>query len=330
MNVGNIMRAVLVLVTLSVAVQAQPSRYQLRGRLVPETSASVWLNGATSPFEDSTLAGEDGRFRFEQLPAGAYTLGVFVPGRGEMRQTIDVGPSMADSKGRIELRVDLRDELFEARDGLRRGALVSAGELAIPEQARREFEQARKKLAKRNGRNENDVPDVQAAVAHLQRAVEIAPRFAGAWNYLGTIAYQTHDYARAESCFRSALAADPDAFEPLVNLGGVLVNLQKLDEALPYNRHAALTRPGDALANSQLGMNYFYLGKLDLGQKYLTVAAKLDPGHFSHPQLLLAEIYYRRQERSAAADELAEFLRYHPDWPEAARINARIAWLRAP
>jgi tetratricopeptide (TPR) repeat protein len=228
---------------------------------------------------------------------------------------------MADSKGRIELRVALRDELFESRDGLRRGALVSARDLAIPEQARREFEQARKKLGKH---------DVPAAIAHLERAVEIAPQFAGAWNYRGTIAYQSHDYARAESCFRRALAADPDAFEPLVNLGGVLVNLQKLDEALQYNRHAALTRPGDALANSQLGMNYFYLGKLDLSQKYLTVAARLDPGHFSHPQLLLAEIYYRRQDRSAAADELAEFLRYHPDWPEAASINRRITWLRSP
>ena len=315
------MRAALLLVTLSVALQAEPGRYELRGRLVPETSASVWLNGATSPFEESTLAGEDGRFRFEQLLAGTYTLGIFVPGRGEMRQTIEVGPSLADSKGRIELRVALRDELFESRDGLRRGALVSARDLAIPEQARREFEQARKKLARH---------DVPAAVAHLERAVEIAPQFAGAWNHLGTIAYQSHDYARAESCFRRALAGDPDAFEPLVNLGGVLVNLQKLDEALQYNRHAALSRPGDALANSQLGMNYFYLGKLDLGQKYLTIAARLDPGHFSHPQLLLAEIYYRRQERSAAADELAEFLRYHPDWPEAARINERIAWLRAP
>jgi tetratricopeptide (TPR) repeat protein len=327
MYIKIIMRAALLLVTLSVAVQAEPSRCELRGRLVPETSASVWLNGATSPFEDSTLAGQDGRFRFEPLLAGTYTLGVFVPGRGEMRQTIDVGPSLADSKGRIELRVALRDELFESRDGLRRGALVSARDLAIPEQARREFEQARKNLAQRHV---HEAPDVPAAVAHLERAVQLAPQFAGAWNYLGTIAYQSHDYARAESCFRKALAADPDAFEPLVNLGGVLVNLQKLDEALSYNRHAALSRPGDALANSQLGMNYFYLGKLDLSQKYLTIAARLDPGHFSHPQLLLAEIYYRRQERSAAADELAEFLRYHPDWPEAARINERIVWLRAP
>lgn len=319
-------RTAFLLLTLSLAARAETGRYELRARLVPATSASVWLNGATTPFEDSTLAGDDGRFRFAQLPAGTYTLGAFVPGRGEMRQTIELGPSLADSKGRIELKVELRDELFESRDSLSRGALVSARDLSIPELARREFEQARKKLS---SRSRGDGPDVPGAITLLERAVEVAPQFAAAWNYLGTIAYQAHDYVRAEGCFRNALAADPTAFEPLVNLGGVLVNLQKLDEALPYNRHATLTRPGDALANSQLGMNYFYLGKLDLSQKYLTVAASLDPGHFSHPQLLLAEIYARRQERSAAADALAEFLRYHPDWPEAARIHERIALLRA-
>jgi len=320
------MRGALLLAALACAVQAKTIGYQLHGRLVPPANASVWLNGATMPFEDSTLAGGDGRFRFGRLLAGTYTLGAFVPGRGEMRQTIEVGPTLADARGRIELKVELRDELFEARDSLRRSALVPVRELAIPELARQDFEQARKKLSRRNA---GDVPDIKAAVALLERAVEMAPQFAQAWNYLGTIAYQSHDYLRAESSFRRALAADPEAFEPLVNLGGVLVNLQKLDEALAYNRHAALTRPGDALANSQLGMNYFYLGKLELGQRYLTVAAKLDPGHFSHPQLLLAEIFYRRQDHAAAADELAEFLRYHPDWPEAARINERIAWLRA-
>ena len=223
------MRAGLLLVTLSIAAQAETSLYELRGRLVPATGASVWLNGATSPFEDNTLAGQDGRFRFQQLLAGTYTLGAFVPGRGEIRQTIEVGPSLADSKGRIDLTVELRDVLFESRDGRGRGVLISARDLAIPEQARRELAEARKKLAQRSGRK---VPDIEAAVAHLERAVEIAPRFAGAWNYLGTIAYQTRDYPRAETCFRTALAADPDAFEPLVNLGGVLVNLRKLDEAL--------------------------------------------------------------------------------------------------
>jgi tetratricopeptide (TPR) repeat protein len=314
------MRSALVILVALVGAHAEPSRYELRGRLVPATRASVWLHGATAPFEDSTLADDNGHFRFRGLLAGAYTLGAFVPGRGEMRRTIEVGPSLADARKRIELTVEMHDGEFEGQDSLRRGAIVSAKELAVPERAHSEYEEAEKRLARR---------DVPAAIAHFERAVELAPQFSEAWNHLGTIAYQARDYVRAETCFRKALNADPHAFQPLVNLGGVSINLGKFEESLEYNLSAALTRPNDALANSQLGMSYFYLGKLDLAQKYLSAAKRLDPAHFSHPQLMLAEIALRRQDRAAAAGELEEFLRYHPDAPEAGKVKAKLAQLRA-
>jgi tetratricopeptide (TPR) repeat protein len=317
----SVMRWMLGMLMAAMGARGEPIRYELRGRLLPATRASVWLHGATAPFEDSTLAGDDGRFRFRDLLAGAYTLGAFVPGRGEMRRTIEVGPSQANARNRIELTVEMRDGEFESRDSVRRGAMVSATELAIPERAHREFEEAEKRLARR---------DVEGAVAHLERAVELAPQFWEAWNHLGTIAYQARDYTRAESCFRKALEADPAAFQPLVNLGGVSINLHKFEQALQYNLYAALTRPNDALANSQLGLTYFYLDKLDLARKYLTAAKRLDPAHFSHPQLVLAEIGLRRQDPAAAVGELAEFLQYHPDAPEAGQIKEKLAQLRAP
>jgi tetratricopeptide (TPR) repeat protein len=308
-------------ILIAVCARGETAGYDLRGRLLPATRASVWLQGVTTPFEDSALAGDDGRFRFRGLLAGTYTLGAFVPGRGEMRRTIEVGPSQAGGGKRIELTVELRDGEFESRDSLRRGAIVSAKELAIPERAHREYEEAERGLARH---------DVDGAVAHLERAVDLAPQFSDAWNHLGTIAYQARDYTRAETCFRKALKADPNSFQPLVNLGGVSINLGKFAESLEYNLYAALTRPNDALANSQLGMSYFYLDKLDLAHKYLTAAKRLDPAHFSHPQLMLAEIDLRRRDRMAAAVELEEFLRVHPDAPDAGRIREKLAHLRAP
>jgi len=93
--------------------------------------------------------------------------------------------------------------------------------------------------------------------------------------------------------------------------------------------YAALTHPNDALANSQLGMSYFYLDKLEPAEKYLTAAKRLDPAHFSHPQLMLAQIALRRGDRPAAAGELEEFLQYHRDAPEAGKIRQDLAQLRA-
>src|SRR5580693_4002962 len=106
--------------------------------------------------------------------------------------------------------------------------------------------------------------DPVAATRRLEEALGLAPQFAEAWNELGTIAYQTQNYARAEECFREALKQDSQAFEPLVNLGGVLVTVHRADEAWQYNARAVALRPNDALAHSQLGMNYYQLGDLGL------------------------------------------------------------------
>jgi tetratricopeptide (TPR) repeat protein len=84
----------------------------------------------------------------------------------------------------------------------------------------------------------------------------------------------------------------------------VLVTVNRADDAWQYNALAVEVRPNDALAHSQLGMNYFQLGDLDFSVKHLERARAIDPAHFSHPQLLLAEIHLRRGERSAAADVL--------------------------
>jgi tetratricopeptide (TPR) repeat protein len=158
--------------------------------------------------------------------------------------------------------------------------------------------------------------------------VELAPQFSGAWNTLGTIAYQTRAFPRAEECFRRALEAEPGAFEPLVNLGGVLLTLLRLEEALRFNTYAVAARPNDALANSQLGMTYFYLGRLELARKHLKLARNRDPAHFSHPQLLLAEIDLREKNWKGAADNLEDFLHQHPDWPTREKVRAAIRSLR--
>ena len=293
--------------------------FDLAGRVHPEERAAITLFGDTFPFTASTLSEEDGRFRFQKLRAGAYTVAVFAPARGEARQTIEVGPGVADARGRVSLDIRFKETDFALSDAVRSRHSVSAAQLAIPAKAQRDYEEAHKDLTRH---------DPGAATRHLEEAVALAPQFAGAWNELGTIAYQTQKYARAEECFREALQQDPRAFEPLVNLGGVLVTVHRAEEAWKYNTMAVAQRPNDALAHSQLGMNYFQLGDLDLSLKHLERARAIDPAHFSHPQLILAEIRLRRGEKSAAADVLEEFLRYHPDWPLAARMRENIVELR--
>jgi Tfp pilus assembly protein PilF len=305
----------LILVAAAAPAQAV---YELAGRISPEGRASVTLFGATHPFTASTFTDESGRFTFKKLAPATYTVAVYQPGRGEARQTIEVGPSLADSRNRIQLTVALRDADFDPTIDRRRHS-VTARQLTIPERALRDYLDAQRDLEKR---------DVEAAEKHLEHAVELAPQFATAWNNLGTIAYQTRRFPLAEQRFRQSMKQDPTAYEPLVNLGGVLVTLHKLDEALEVNARATLTRPNDALANSQLGMTYFELGQFDSAVKYLERARQLDPAHFSHPQMFLAEIHLRRGQRRDAALMLEDFLQHHPDYPQAEIMRQNIVKLR--
>jgi tetratricopeptide (TPR) repeat protein len=292
--------------------------FDLAGHVTPEGEASISLYGATTPFSARAVSSPDGRFRFRKLRAGTYTLGVYFPELGEARQTVEVGPGTADSQGRVMLTLNFKESDFEFA-AAKQGVAVSVSHLAIPPKAFSEYEAAGKDLGKH---------DVDSAVGHLQKAVKLAPQFSAAWNELGTIAYQTRQYPRAEECFREALVHDPEMFEALVNLGGALLTEGKLQEALMFNQIAVRKRPNDALANSQLGQTHFGLGNLDAAIGYLEAAAKTDPSHFSHPQLVLAEIHLRRGENQAAAADLEDFLAHHPDYPGAERIRGNIARLK--
>jgi len=290
--------------------------FEVSGKITSGAQAAVTLHAASSPFTITVLSDAQGQFRFKNIETGAYTLSAFLPGRGEVHRTIEVGPGTADGKQRVIVELPAVERQL-VREG---AATVSARELSVPSRARKEYEQAGKSLAKKQ---------IDDAIRHLERAVEIAPQFSAAWNHLGTICYQTQQYDCAEQRFRRALTEDPEAYAPLVNLGGVLLNLGKFDEAWKFNVYAVLKRPGDALANSQLGMTYLALNKLELAEKHLVEASRIDPAHFSHPQLQLAEVYLRKGEMARAANQIEEFLRYHPDYPHADKMREQSAKLRA-
>jgi len=294
---------------------AATGSFAVNGNVEPAGPAVVWLYGATSAFSSSTLSDPAGRFHFSDVLPGAYTLTVITTAHGEWQETIDVGPGSADDKGRVNVRVriDGAKTLDDHRD------VVTASELSIPASAWKEYEKSDHRLSKR---------DVEGAVAHLRRATQIAPQFAVAWNSLGTIAYHAQLYKQAEQYFRKGLAANPDEYAPLVNLGGVLLNLRRYQEAWIYNTLAVSRQPNDALAHSQLGMACASLDKLDAAESELREAIRLDPRHFTNPQLILADVYVRTNRRGAAADLLEQFLQIHPDYGNAAKIRERIAALR--
>lgn len=303
---------------MACAYGATAETYDLIGSVAPKGRARVSIQSSGTPFGKAVLVDLAGKFKVRKLPQGTYTVAAFTRTRGEARQTIEVGPGTADNRKRVHIELRLK-ETEATREALRRRNTVTTSQLKIPEKATREYMAAQARLTKR---------DSDGALKHLEKATASAPQFAVAWNLMGTIYYQTRRFTLAEEKFRSALQADPQLFEAIVNLGGVAVTLRKYDVALEYNVRAVTMHPQDALANSQLGMTYFSLGKFDLAGKYLETARKLDPAHFSLPQLLLAEIHLRQKRPELAAKDLEDFLERHPDSPDAPAVRTALDRLR--
>lgn len=295
--------------------------YTMEGKLQPTWFSLVFvrLSGVGTGYNARQEVYWDGKFKFKNLPAGTYSLSVVVPRMGEFRQTYSVGPSTSDHRGRVKISMVLNPAKAIRTITPRERFTVPASRLSITEKAWKEYMEAQKSLNKE---------DRAGAEAHLEKAIEISPQFSAAWNTLGVLAYQERKMELAEERFRQAERLDPALFEPVVNLGGVLLNLGKYEDALQYNARAVERRPRDPLAHVQLGLTYLQLKRTDLAVRHLEEGKHIDPGHYSYPQLILSDIYLRQGNRIAAASELESFLRYHPDYEMADSLRSAIRKLR--
>ena len=308
----------IILALVSLAGILSAGDLELDGKITGAShlrSFRVNLFSVESPYVDSAEVNPSGEFRFRSLTPGNYTIAIVRNGLGEVRRTVVVSSAVADKSGVVRTTIPYTSAEAAANPS---GGVVSVHQLSVPGNAAAKYAEAQRRLA---------AHDPEGAIRSLEGAVAIAPQFSAAWNALGVIAFQTGDNARAETLFRKALAADPGSFEPLVNLGGVLLKRNAAVDALLFNVSAVQERSEDALANAQLGMNYFKLEQFDEAEKYLLAAKRLDPAHFSQPQLFLAEIYARRGNRHAAIRELQDLLALRPDGPLSESVRRNLAEL---
>lgn len=269
----------------------------------PLTSGIAAVSAVESPFYAETPVRRS-RFALRGLAPGGYTLTVMDPRWGVTRMTVQVTPSFADSEGRVRVQVQLEQSSASRTRRVEQQGTVSLAALKVSPKAQAALRRAHGKLRK---------GDTEGGIALLEQAVRLSPTYIQAWNELGTIAYKAGRYTEAEERFRAALEHEPLAFAPMVNLGGALLSQGRYDEALSFNLMARSMQPDDALANSQLGMNFFYKGQLRKAKEFLLRSKEADPAHFSYPQMFLAEIFAKQGDLEAAYGELQEVLRLHPD-----------------
>ncbi|MDZ4801084.1 MAG: tetratricopeptide repeat protein [Bryobacteraceae bacterium] len=323
--------ALVILGSLQAAESVAPKeRFDIRGVVdvmgSPEMrrfgrSAALRLSSSTSPYAASGHSDPlTGQFRFKKVPVGLYTLDAFGRG-GSARYAIRIDREAAGEQKTIRMVVRLQVRTGDLKNHLRRRYEVSYRTLSIPDKAIREFEAAEKRIQK---------DEYPAAIERLERAVELAPQYTTAWNRLGIIAFHQKRLPDAERYFKGAADNNPEAWDSRLRLGQVILMQGRASEAVPWVEEAVRLRPADASAHSQLALTYVELRQYDKAVPHLNETRRLDPKHYSEPQLWLARIYVAQKKYPNAVREVEEYVSIHPRSPESESLKTWLKNVRTP
>jgi tetratricopeptide (TPR) repeat protein len=183
--------------------------------------------------------------------------------------------------------------------------------------------------------------DYASADHWLTRSVERNPKDAQAWYYLGRAKYNENRFDEALAAFKECLKLDPknvkaednlglshqalgqtsEAFTafrnaiswqaqllkknsgPFINIGGLLLEQNKVDEALAYLVEAVEISPEEARAHEQLGKAYSRQNDLEKAQIELERAVSLSADNAAL-HFMLGQLYRKRGMNEKAKAEL--------------------------
>ncbi|XBH17262.1 tetratricopeptide repeat protein [Telmatobacter sp. DSM 110680] len=150
--------------------------------------------------------------------------------------------------------------------------------------------------------NENDFP---AAISSFERALALHPKYVEAENNIGLAWRELNDLAKAKAAFQTAIDWQGDApadAQPFLNMGTLLVDQNKTEEAAPFLAKAAVLSPQNPTIHEELSHVYSVQRDLPKAQSELERAIALAPD-ISSLHFKLGQIYRQEGMRDRAREQ---------------------------
>jgi len=155
-----------------------------------------------------------------------------------------------------------------------------------------------------------------AAIALLERAVEVWPEFAEAHNNLGVLLQAQGQLEPATRHFERALALNPAYAEAHNNLGAVLQAQGRQDQAMAQFEQAVAASPAYLDALNNLAMGFFAQNQFEAAIGVWTRVLVVTPGHRDAEVCISKALYGLSMADPEAARRLARsVLAEHPESP---------------
>jgi tetratricopeptide (TPR) repeat protein len=154
--------------------------------------------------------------------------------------------------------------------------------------------------------------DFAEALVDLKKAADLNPQLPDVYSYYGMALLSTGDTAAAGDAFRKELESNPNDFVANLQLGAVLKQDQRYDEARKSFERALKVRPGDPAVRYQLATLHLMTGNVDQACSELEQLTAETP-QFVEAHVSLATVYYRLKRKAEGDRERATVLKLNAE-----------------
>lgn len=240
-----------------------------------------------------------GKFRFTGLAAAQYVVTVRTPGYREVQRQVELETNPSDY-----LQLQLAPEKTDGAPPAPAGGVGRTVDANVPAEAHAELEKGRAALL--------NSKKVDEALAHLEKAVNIYPRFYEAQLLLGTAYMDAGKWEQSAAALGRARAINPKGGAALFALGEVHRHQKKYDEAERVLKEGLALEEKSAAGYYTLGRVYWDKGDYARAGPQVGRALQLKPD-FAEAHLLAGNILLRARQGENALTEFQEYLRLAPE-----------------
>ena len=246
----------------------------------------------------SAYTNSAGQFDFGAVPSGLYQV-VAIQGIGQAEERVDV----SSFRTTVNLRVPVSDAPADGADANR----ISVAQYRVPEKARNEFRKAEQASTKSN---------MQEALTHVSRALEIYPNYADALT-LRAILNLAGNTTAAISDLEKAIQADGNYALAYTVLGSALNAQAKFDDAIKTLQRGESLAPN--VWQSYFEMARAYLGKMDYQSALAQIekAQSLIPSEYPPLRLVRAQAFMALKQYRAVIEDCQAYLQKDSTGPNA-------------
>src|SRR5262249_16343830 len=189
----------------------------------------------------------------------------------------------------------------------------------IPKEARKALNRARKY---------RDQKKSDAALAELDKAIQLFPGYFQAFTEKGVVLINSNRPRDALQHFSKALEIAPDYERALSGAGYCLLTLGNYEQSAAFLEKAVHLSSTAAQNLLFLGIANLALRRWEKAQEVLEQALKFDPAGTTLARVYLADALAGQRLYARAADELGTYLQLNPAAPDADRLRKKEQSLR--